>query len=832
MNKIIQKITFKPAFSLVEMLMALLVASLLLAALAPVITRKMNENIHISGTGELYKAPADMQCFSYSDSQPEVDVSINDVYSVSFLISSAGGGGAGATSSKKIAQTPVQITGASANDTTREVIITEYMTDVKATLAGAGGGGAGGAGYVSACPTGTMEFEGNSSTKAFCMTKYNVGERENIAQSLNKAYVPARNGGLMFYANDTSASNYCGSGKANSGQCCYRAKGTTTSEAYTADPRYCVNVGDYYTCTRTVCQFNVAINSCNNFAYAPANVPVVNWTLASAQQFEMLKPYAASSSSVERWKLGASLCSDHTGSVDGFWYGAPTDKDRYATGVVSYQRCYGSVEGRCYPSHLYSSTLTAGGLSNWYYIGGTASSSGSLAVLGGPSANYNLHAFSARCTLDKSNLFKSYSGAGGAAGAYISELDLTQYVKKAGVNGKIIITAGKAGAGGSAAASNNTKASSGTAGNPSQIIIKKQTGETVYGIRVKGGNGGSAAENITVTGTAAANPNISTSRNCEYTTDGINWNETSCTKNILKGGNGEIKWKESAVKGSASISPVTSNTSGNGAGGEGGTSSYGYNDKISAENGANGKAGIVKITYNNEYAAASGGGGGGGTVAQIKDVQLGRQSECKLIMGKGGKGGSIDNNGTDGGSSSIKCTTDTRTFIVPGGKGGKIGTAASSASGTTAIPTPGKGGGYGDTTKASTTAIKDYNSSKKTINEGRDGEDGIYNQTAKQSIGGRGGTSGTGTKGACGGLYVEDDETKGICLVSETDNKRAEGKGFTYEETITPNSNTLSSSLGTSGAGGGGGGWTRELGSAKGGDGMNGYVCVYWYNSD
>ncbi len=40
---------YKSAFSLVEMLMALLVASLLLAALAPVMTRKMNENLHITG---------------------------------------------------------------------------------------------------------------------------------------------------------------------------------------------------------------------------------------------------------------------------------------------------------------------------------------------------------------------------------------------------------------------------------------------------------------------------------------------------------------------------------------------------------------------------------------------------------------------------------------------------------------------------------------------------------------------------------------------------------------------------------------------------------------
>ena len=38
----------KPAFSLIEMLMALLVASLLLAALAPVITRRMNESLTVN----------------------------------------------------------------------------------------------------------------------------------------------------------------------------------------------------------------------------------------------------------------------------------------------------------------------------------------------------------------------------------------------------------------------------------------------------------------------------------------------------------------------------------------------------------------------------------------------------------------------------------------------------------------------------------------------------------------------------------------------------------------------------------------------------------------
>ena len=41
----------RPAFSLVEMLMALLVASLLLAALAPVITRKMDDSMTVSIEG-------------------------------------------------------------------------------------------------------------------------------------------------------------------------------------------------------------------------------------------------------------------------------------------------------------------------------------------------------------------------------------------------------------------------------------------------------------------------------------------------------------------------------------------------------------------------------------------------------------------------------------------------------------------------------------------------------------------------------------------------------------------------------------------------------------
>ena len=821
-SKIIKKPTINSpskrvlsAFSLVELLMALLVASLLLAALAPVMTKRTNENVNIKGVGDIYKAPADMQCYAYSDSSPTVDVSINDVYSASFIISSAGGGGAGATSTNKVAQTPIQITGGTTSDTTQEITITEYMTDVKATLVGAGGGGGGSAGYVSKCPEGTVEFAGDSSTKGFCMTKYNVGERENVIQPQNYAYVPYFKGEptntayTMYYAgaiNKSSTETDCATSGKFGTYCGYRSR-TGDGNSYTSHPEHCTATG-YHSCIRTMVQFGAAERSCREFKYVPSNIPAISWGLPDDKQTKYL---VDSYLTLQTQITNLQVCT-HDMSYVG----------RGVTACLYIGNCYGSSTDICYPSHIWK-TKENGKLAAIAFRSNQAVSA---------PLPYDNYAFSARCTLEKTNLFKSYSGAGGGSGAYISELDITEWVKKAGINGKIILTAGKGGNGGSKASSNNTKASEGGSGNLSKIIIQKENGDTVYGIRTKGGSGGAIASNITATGSASVNSNVSASKNCEYTTDGINWSETSCTKNILKGSNGEAKWKEKATAGSASISPVTSNASGSGAGGEGGSTTYGYNNKIDATNGANGKGGFVKITYNNEYAAAPGGGGGGGTIAQIKDVQLGRQAECTLTIGKGGKGGEIDNDGLDGGASSVKCNTDTRTFTVPGGKGGKKGSYAVSSTGNGAIPTIGKGGDYGNIKNGQNSAIKDYNSSKKVISEGAGGEDGVYNQTSKISIGGRGGKSGTGTFGGCGGLYIEDDEKKGICKTSNTDLKRMEGKGFKYEETVTPNANELATSFGISGAGGGGGGWERSIGSGKGGNGMNGYVCVYWYNTD
>ena len=75
-------------FSLVEMLMALLVASLLLAALAPVMTKRMNDNVSITGISGGTRL--DYKRTFYTDSEWTVPNGVNQIN-----ITAIGGGGSG-----------------------------------------------------------------------------------------------------------------------------------------------------------------------------------------------------------------------------------------------------------------------------------------------------------------------------------------------------------------------------------------------------------------------------------------------------------------------------------------------------------------------------------------------------------------------------------------------------------------------------------------------------------------------------------------------------------------------------------------------------------------
>ncbi len=125
----IKKIFKASAFSLVEMLMALLVASLLLAALAPVMTKKFGENVNVSGSGGS-GVRSDYQRVFDKDTEWTVPGGVNTIN-----ITAVGGGGAGGGASYGYKE----ITSNESNWT-----VPDNVTKIRVFMTGAGGGGASG----------------------------------------------------------------------------------------------------------------------------------------------------------------------------------------------------------------------------------------------------------------------------------------------------------------------------------------------------------------------------------------------------------------------------------------------------------------------------------------------------------------------------------------------------------------------------------------------------------------------------------------------------------------------------------------------------------------
>jgi len=113
---LIQGLKMQRAFSLVEMLMALLVASLLLAALAPVITKRVNESLYVNGD------------FSYNGKSEIVDIEYGGPYCNNIV--------------KDVNGNPLYCEG--------EYVVPEGYNNITVTAIGAGGGGgaAPNAGYI------------------------------------------------------------------------------------------------------------------------------------------------------------------------------------------------------------------------------------------------------------------------------------------------------------------------------------------------------------------------------------------------------------------------------------------------------------------------------------------------------------------------------------------------------------------------------------------------------------------------------------------------------------------------------------------------------------
>ncbi len=116
------------AFSLVEMLMALLVASLLLAALAPVMTRRLGDNVNVNVNAGGTKS--DYSRTFYEDFEWAVPNGVNVIN-----VTSVGGGGAGGGATYGFKE----VTSSESNWT-----VPAGVTKLRVFMVGAGGGGAGG----------------------------------------------------------------------------------------------------------------------------------------------------------------------------------------------------------------------------------------------------------------------------------------------------------------------------------------------------------------------------------------------------------------------------------------------------------------------------------------------------------------------------------------------------------------------------------------------------------------------------------------------------------------------------------------------------------------
>ncbi len=790
-----------PAFSLVEMLMALLVASLLMAALAPVMTRKMNDTLSFN-VGNIAQGKG-WRLYNYSNDCTKAEGENNvceftdfkvpqGVYAINLVMASGGGGGAGATASTVTSlKTETHYTTGETRNTKdydeKKIPITKYMKDIKISrLVGGGGGGGGGAVKTHLIPSvNNCRAYGNGKKD----TTNNTGANFAVFDKVNNLCVKkfnqkASSGCYNSYTHVPSSANQVA---------CTSKSVNNTTIFYT-----------YSGCNRWICTYNAAVNACANLASSTGD----NWRL----------PLPAE---LEKWDgvvTDLMLCSMHSNTI-------------VSQCTHSSETLNGNYKG-C-PYKVWGANASAIGIgdSNCYITNG---STGSYTR-----TNYQQFPYSVRCVL--SAAYASFSGSGGGSGSLLSDINISEYVKQAGVGGNIILQAGRGGKGGDGADSQNSKALNGAAGYKSCVKVLNPADKVIYGVCAYQGNGGNAGDASGETGKAGnAVPSYSY---CEETLDGTNWKEINCTKGgsasvagmMTTGGasnggkGGDSNFPSTSSGGGSGALSTSADGSGDtpsyttyaGAGGGGGTGIYITGGSIKTGKGGDGAGGAAEITYRNEYEGAGGGAGSGGTLAVINNLSFSSDSECTIRVGGGGAYGS-GANGANGGYTSIKCGDKAQEYKVLGGEGGKAG-----ISGSETAPEP-VGGLAGGIAKVNSNILQLGTLAVITYGEGYDKNANTEMQNeinlklnADKNAGGSGGNSGTGAIGGCGGL--KDDE-KNNCI-----NK--ENAGAMAGEFVTPvYSSLITGDYAKAGAGGGGGGWSGKLSPSQGtgSAGQPGYLFLWW----
>ncbi len=713
------------AFSLVEMLMALLVASLLLAALAPVMTKKINESIGISGLGGTINPPGGSYCWSTTtgggSENMEYDSNGNrvvkytteaGVYYVNFALASGGGGGGGASEFKS---ENAHLTGV--NNTSLKIEANMDEFDIVSVIGGGGGGGGGAAVDKSTTCTGTTSAE-----KCACMG-YSYDSKNNLCVSNNL--------GSKNLANaKTACSSMSPSGKwqvPTTGQLAnwntqYSNFGITSGQtvwsrtsgqgACSANETYnCYNNGSYrtgYSSSSACCSGSSYGQYAGTYKYCSTEKPSFWSTTSNGGSSSCTGntfPYycvcaAISSSSNNECKQGirAACCGGPTSGICNRSGGTSGGCNAYCANncganPANKDTCLSTVTTSC------SSYYT-----NYYYyqLSGSSWTQGYATSNTGNRSTYCVYNDSGTVG---SEAFYSLSGGGGGASPSLENNNFASNILatfrqriKENIGGYIVLEVGEGGLGGNASTGKGQKPANGKNGGASCIVITgNNKADVKYRICVPGGKFGYSGDgtkaNAETTGWGAAGGETPLANSCyaiDYTFNpsGVR-TEFSCTKKGNSGtaGGASTNNPTAGGKGGASVinniqvggtnvvNGVNAASSNYGAGGGGGSASKtgtGANGSLSFGKGGNGAGGHIYLNYKVRYDAAGGGGGGAGSVAIVREYRV-NQGECTFTIGKGGAGGSVATDGKKGGDTSVTCTNSGgEVFRVYGGEGNNI----------------------------------------------------------------------------------------------------------------------------------------------------------------
>ena len=652
----------KKAFTLAELLTATLVISIIMVALAPVITRRAHDNVAITVNQkqglEIFATPG---IYSF-----DVPIGINKLF---IQGSGGGGGGAGATYTDK------SLTYSTAGEYTWTVPTGVNL--INFTITGSGGGGGGGYARTGddTCKYDMVIPNAADDGRDLCVANYeiplgyvnsvHVVEAGTVGDSELTCWKATETKNTAGFCSETSwpsGSTYFSGGGCKKTLCTKRASSTLCDilcQINGKGENNCVWPEGYHMRYR---QFtNTEIQRLYKMSSASDNW---KWIFGNGLDLAM-HAYTQLEATGGKYTAGnqTGACRTPGGSLYCNAFYLNTSDGMCQMLDIDY---WGDKELH-FDNH---------GISCW-------------------ASDSNTHGGQIRCTRALENWYQ-YSGAGGNSGA--------KYSGKTNVlpGDKLTITIGTGGDGGSASAR-------GSQGADTKIIHKR--GSTIMGTYyVKGGLGGygasssangaaigngTASNQTTPSGTCFAQ--VRTSPSASLTGGNTNCNiansKSGATGTQTAGGNGAtIATTDSVASGGkvdagqGNVAGVGYNATINGAGGGGGTCARSVRNPANCSKGGKGAQGKIEITYS---IALPGGGGGSGTriggdvtvsgETKLQEMALKVTEGDRLVVkiGAGGSGGVAGQTGTNGEATTI----GDNDVIFLGGEGGKVGSGTTTGAG-------------------------------------------------------------------------------------------------------------------------------------------------------